>query len=268
MKQARTEVMVGMFVVFGFILLSLVVFFVSGVYLVRPGYRVNVLFDYVSILDRGAPVRMAGVRVGEVSRVNLLEDTGTGQTRVQVQLFIAKGVEIRENYLFQVRGTHVLSEPHIEISPKPGRASAVKDGDTIRGVDPVPLEVLIDRADQIAEHLEALLRRLRTGLEDKATEKAVQETVQNLASLTRSLNQFLEGSQGDARETVGHLNSSTRSLETILAKIEKGEGTVGKLTGDDKLYQEMRDFVQEIKTHPWRLLKRDNEKGKKWIPFV
>lgn len=109
MKKTRTEVLVGTFVVFGFILLSLVVFFVSGVYLVRPGYRVNVVFGYVSILDRGAPVRMAGVRIGEVNRVNFVEDKQTGQTRVQVQLFIAKGFEIRENYTFSVRGTHVLS---------------------------------------------------------------------------------------------------------------------------------------------------------------
>src|SRR3989338_4101000 len=113
MKKTRAEILVGTFVIFGFLILSLVVFFVSGVYLVRPGYKVFVMFNYVSILDKGAPVRMAGVRVGEVSKVALQEDPQTGQTRVKVQLFIAKGFEIRENYLFNVRGAHIMSEPHI-----------------------------------------------------------------------------------------------------------------------------------------------------------
>jgi phospholipid/cholesterol/gamma-HCH transport system substrate-binding protein len=268
MKKRQTEVLVGAFVIFGFILLSLVVFFVSGVYLVRSGYRISVIFDYVSILDRGAPVRMAGVRVGEVSGVHLMENKETGKTQVQVQLFIAKEFEIRENYLFNVRGTHILSEPHVEISPQPGKARFFKDGDSARGVDPVPVEELVNRADQIAGHLEAVLGRLRAAVEDKETGQAVEETVRNLAVLTRSLNRILSGSENDMVESLKHLNASTQSLEVSLKKIEKGEGTVGKLVTEEELYQEMRDFVKEIKTHPWRLLKRDNEKDKKWIPFA
>lgn len=268
MKKTRTEVIVGTFVIFGFILLSLVVFFVSGVYLVRPGYRVKVIFNYVSILDRGAPVRMAGVRIGEVNKVTLREEEQTGKTRVEVQLFIAKGFEIRENYLFNIRGTHILSEPHIEISPEPGRAPFLKDGDTLQGVDPVPVEVLVDRADQIASDLAAIFRRVKTFMEDKKTEGEIRETIQNLASLTRSLNQILGGSEKDMTESLKHLNASTQSLESILKKMETGEGTMGKLMTEDELYEEMRDFVREIKTHPWRLLKRDDEKGKKGVPIV
>ena len=260
MKQKRNEVLVGSFVIFGFILLSTVVFFVSGVYLVRPGYHLNVTYNYVSILDKGAPVRLAGVRVGEVSRVSLVEDGNTGQTHVKVQVFIAKGFEIRENYLFSVRGTHVLSEPHIEITPQPGNAPYLKDGDTTRGVDPVPVEALVDQAHQITSDLAAILSRFKGTVEDKETGAAIEETIKNLASLTRSMNVILSGSEKDAKDTLKQLNASTASLETILARIEKGEGSMGKLVSEEELYQEMRDFVKEIKTHPWRLLKRDDKK--------
>ena len=95
MKKGRNEVMVGMFVIIGFVLLTVTVFFVSGVYLFRPGYHVDVMYEYVSILDRGAPIRMAGVRVGEVSEVKLVFDPKIGKTRVRVKLFIEKGTEIR-----------------------------------------------------------------------------------------------------------------------------------------------------------------------------
>ena len=260
MKKTNTEVLVGTFVIFGFVLLSLVVFFVSGVYLVRPGYRVNVVFNYVSILDKGAPVRMAGVRIGEVTGVSLQEDKATGQTRVRVQLFVAKGFEIRENYMFGVRGTHILSEPHIEVSPQPGRGAYLKEGDTVQGVDPVPMEVLVDRADRIAADLETIFGKLRGAVEDKQTEHEIREAIRNISSVARSLNEILGGSGKDLSESLKHLNASTESLESILDKINKGQGTVGKLVGDEELYREMRDFVSEIKTHPWRLLKKD--KGK------
>lgn len=263
MKKTRTEVLVGTFVIFGFILLSLVVFFVSGVYLVRPGYRVKVIFNYVSILDRGAPVRMAGVRIGEINRVTLLENKETGKTQVEVQLFIAKEFEIRENYLFNVRGTHILSEPHIEITPQPGKGPFLKEGEVVAGVDPVPMEVLVDRADAIAGHLDAIFKRLKTALDDEKTEGEIRQIIRNMASVARSLNQVLSGSEADLKETLKRLNTTTRSLENILSKVEKGEGTVGKLMLEDELYQEMREFVHEIKTHPWRLLKRDDDKDKK-----
>ena len=268
MKKKQTEIAVGAFVIFGFIFLTLIVFFVSGVYLFRPGYLVNVNFKYVSILDRGAPVRMAGVRLGEVSRVELVTDPESGQSHVRVQVFIAKGYEIRENYLFNIRGTHILSEPHIEVTPQPGKGRVLLDGDTVEGEDPVPMEVLIDRADQIAGHLEGILNRVRKALEDEETENSIRETLKNLSSLTRSLNKILEGSEEDLTESLKHLNASAESMEVILKKVEKGEGTVGSLMTKDELYQEMREFVQEIKAHPWKLLKRDEGKGKKGIPGV
>lgn len=270
MKKTRTEILVGTFVIFGFLILSLVVFFVSGVYLVRPGYKVYVMFNYVSILDKGAPVRMAGVRIGEVSKVTLQEDPGTGQTRVKVQLFIAKGFEIRENYLFNVRGTHILSEPHVEVSPQPGKEPFIKEGAQVQGVDPVPVEVLVDRADRIASHLEAIFGRLKMVIEDKQSETDIKDAIHNTASLSRSLNRILSGSGSDISESIKHMNASTRSLETILKKVENEEGTVGKLVGDEELYREIREFVRDLKAHPWKLLKKDNKKkeGIPLVPFV
>ncbi len=267
MKKTRTEILVGTFVIFGFLILSLVVFFVSGVYLVRSGYKVFVMFNYVSILDKGAPVRMAGVRVGEVNKVTLQEDPETGQTRVKVQLFIAKGFEIRENYLFNVRGTHIMSEPHIEVSPQPGKGPFLKDGAIVQGVDPVPVEVLVDRADHIAADLEAIFGRLKMVVDDQQSEKDIKEAIHNIASLSRSLNQILSGSENNISESFKHLNASTKSLESVLNKIDKQQGTVGKLVGDKELYQEIHEFVRDLKAHPWKLLKKDNKK-KEGIPFV
>ncbi|MCM8775019.1 MAG: MlaD family protein [Candidatus Omnitrophica bacterium] len=236
MRKDRNEMVVGIFSIFGFILLTLIVFFVSGVYFFRPGYAVNVMYDFVSILDKGAPVRMAGVRVGEVSEVRLIREAN-GNTRVRVKLFIEKGVEIRENYIFAVQGTHILSEPHIEITPQASSAKLLQDGSVVEGMPLLPIESLIYRAHGVGEELEALLKALR----ENVGEKGVKETVQNL-------------------------NSSAESLSHILKRMERGEGTVGQLLVKDELYQEMREVIAEIKAHPWRLLKKDT--GRKKILWV
>ena len=56
MSKPKLDVAVGFFVVIGFLILSMIVFFVSGVYFFRPGYHLTALFDYAGIINRGAPV--------------------------------------------------------------------------------------------------------------------------------------------------------------------------------------------------------------------
>lgn len=162
MKKKNNEVAVGVFVITGFIFLTLVLFFVSKVYSFRSGYTFDVMFEYVSILDRGAPVRMAGVRVGEVSKVDLIYDETKQKSRVKVKLFIAKGVEIRENYEFTVRGAHVLGEPHVEITPKSGNFPVVRKEALIQGKPLVEMEELFGQAQDVLKTVSSLSGELDT----------------------------------------------------------------------------------------------------------
>ncbi len=256
MKKSHNEVTVGAFVIIGFILLALVVFFVSGVYLFRPGYYVTVSYNYVDILDKGAPVRMAGVRVGEVNKVNLIFDEKEKRTKVLVKLFVEKDVEIRDNYAFEIRGTHVLSEPHIEITPKTGDSPVLIDGSLIVGVNPMPVEALLDRAHSIVGRVDEILKNIEGAVGTKESGEALKRIVLNLASVTDSMKKVMGGSEGDLKEVIGNLKVSTDSLQSVLTKVQSGEGTIGSLLMKDDLYKDLNDFVADVKAHPWKLLKK------------
>lgn len=256
MKKSHNEVTVGAFVIIGFILLALIVFFVSGVYLFRPGYYVTVRYNYVDILDKGAPVRMAGVRVGEVNRVSLTYDEKEKRTIVMVKLFIEKWVEIRENYSFEIRGTHVLSEPHIEITPQTGDQAVLQDGALIQGVNPIPVEALLDRAHAIAARIDDILKNVQGAIGGEEQGEALKRIIVNMASITDSMKKVLDGSEGDLKGVIGNLKSSTDSLQDVLGKMKNGEGTMGSLLVKDQLYKDLSDFVADVKAHPWKLLKK------------
>jgi phospholipid/cholesterol/gamma-HCH transport system substrate-binding protein len=237
MKKKNNEIAVGIFVIVGFIFLTLVLFFVSKVYSFRSGYSLDVMFESVSILDRGAPVRMAGVRVGEVSNVDLVFDEAKKKSRVKVKLFIAKGVEIRENYEFSVRGAHILSEPHVEITPKVGNLPLLTGGSTVEGATLVEMEDLFSQA---------------------------RESLNNVTSITGDLSKSVKGPDGDIHQGLKNVESSTASLSKILGSVEKGNGTLGKLLMEDELYKEMDAFVKDVRAHPWKLLKKDSNDKRKW----
>jgi len=262
MKKGRNEVMVGSFVVIGFVMLATLVFFVSGIYIFRQGIEVNVMYDYVSILDKGAPVRMAGVRVGEVNKVELTRDMDANKLRVRVKLFIEKGIEIRENYAFLIQGTHILSEPHIEISPAAGDMPLLQDGATLNGVTPVPIEALIQRGHHIAANLDEIFESLRDAVQDEQSGDAIKGILVNLASLTESLEIVFSGSEQGLKNAIVNLEASSASMRDMLAQVQQGEGTVGKFLSEDQVYTDIRDFVADIKAHPWKLFKQ-NSAGKK-----
>ncbi|HOW59948.1 MAG TPA: MlaD family protein [Candidatus Omnitrophota bacterium] len=260
MKKKTNETAVGVFVVVGFILLTMVVFFISGAYFVRPGYKINVMYSFVSILDKGAPVRMAGVRVGEVSKVDLMYDVKKQITRVKVKLFIEKGIEIRENYDFMIQGTHVLSEPHIEIKPKPGNFPVLRKGATVEGVNLVAVEELIDRAHEILSSLSAIMNKAKTEIGSDKTMQDLKVMITNFSELSVALNDSLKGAHGNVKQSLQNIDASSASLSAILSHVEKGEGTVGKLLVKDDLYNEMDALVKDVRAHPWKLLKKDSTK--------
>jgi phospholipid/cholesterol/gamma-HCH transport system substrate-binding protein len=102
------------------------------------------------------------------------------------------------------------------------------------------------------------LRRSAEGLETVTTGDELEETVKNIQALTERADEVLTG-----------LDTSSRSLESILGRIDRGEGSLGKLTTDDQLYDnvasaaanldktatELQALLEDIRLKPKKYLK-------------
>lgn len=258
MIKLKSELAVGVFVVVGFILLTLVVFGVSGIYLFRPGYYLKADFDYVGIIDRGAPVRYAGVKIGEVKKVDINESAdGVEHGHVRLTLFIVKGVQIYENDRISVQGTHIMAEPHVEIEPaETERGRMLKDGDQVDGGSPISMDDLILQGQEIADKINSFLAGIEESFKDPKSKEALSGALLNLSELTASMNTILKGQEQEARAGLSNLNKSADQLSILLEKMNQGQGTMGRLMSDDELYKELLELVRDIKKHPWRLLKK------------
>ena len=42
-----------------------------------------------------------------------------------------------------------------------------------------------------------------------------------------------------------------------VARLEKGEGTVGQLLEDEEIYDDLKELIRDIKRHPWKLIWQD-----------
>lgn len=264
MHRSRLEILVGLFVILALVILSFMVFFISGVYVFKQGYHIHVLFGLVSNLERGAAVRLAGIPVGNVSALEIQFDPETGKPMVKTKLFLKKGIEIREDAPIRIEGIYGLMTPYVEIrAGNNSEARILKEGDTVTGVDPVPIDDLVQKGQQIVVNLQETIVRINNFSKDPEIARSLRQTLLNLDSLTTTMNAILKNKQGDVTKTLEELEGATRHLRSILEKMDKGEGTAGKLLSDEALYKELEEFVKDIRQHPWKLLKKGKEKGER-----
>lgn len=263
MHRSRLEILVGLFVILSLVILAFMVFFISGVYVFKQGYRIHVLFDLVSNLEKGASVRLAGIPIGTVKQLTIEYDKVTERPLVRAELFIDEKAQIHADAKIRVEGIYGLMTPYLEIRPGHDPAAVLlKDGDTVRGVNPVPMEDFVSSGKDIIQNLQEIVTRLNSFTKEPEVAKSLRDTIINLDSLTTTMDKILNDKQGDLQKTISDIEQAMEHLKSILEKIDKGQGTAGKLLSDEALYQEIQDFVADLKKHPWKLLRKTQEKDK------
>ena len=142
-KEAR----VGIFVVVGLILLTYFTFRISksgGVG--SRGYRLSADFETVAGLDPKSDVKMAGVPVGKVEEIRLVDG------RPRLVLRIDEGVKVPEDSVVSVQSQGLLGEKYVEVSPGKAGDRPLADGGRIANVAPSPsMDEIVKKVSGISD---------------------------------------------------------------------------------------------------------------------
>ena len=244
MKTGNLEFRVGLFVVVAFAILAYMVVRAGDLYL-RPGYTVRLLFDTVSGIDKGSPIRLAGVPVGEVKKFHALKNTD-GKTHVEIEAFIEDGIVIEEDAEMRVATMGFLGEKYIEINPGAPGSKAVEPGGTLAGRQLTGVDDLFDSGQKLIQKMEYMVEDIRGLVGDVEFKTAVKGTFVNGEQAMKNLN-----------EATANLKDASESAKIVLGRLRDGEGTIGRLLKEDKMAKDLEAFAADIKAHPWKLLKRN-----------
>jgi phospholipid/cholesterol/gamma-HCH transport system substrate-binding protein len=247
-----TETKVGIFVLLGIIVLVFMTVTVGKFHLVKEaGYRVYGLFDSAAGVVRNSPVRIAGVHVGKVERISLER----GQAKVALR--IPPDVHLFEDARAYLRSEGLLGEKYIEIFPGSDEKPRLEEeGQIQQGAPPVSIEQVLSRLSGIGEDFEGVLEPLGQLLKGIDPEK-----VGNMVSNFETVSQDFPNLMADARETLSNIRD-------ISAKVQRGEGTLGKLISDEEAYRDagrmlaaLREIVEKVQRGDGTLGKLINDDG-------
>lgn len=127
MQSSRTrDFVVGLFVLAGLLSIAYLSLQVGGLSYKGPGgLRLVAAFDAVGGLSERAPVRIAGVKVGQVERIALGDDL-----RAHVTLDLDPRLELSTDTVASIRTEGLLGDQFIELAPG-GEEEILRPGDKL-----------------------------------------------------------------------------------------------------------------------------------------
>ena len=138
--KSRLELSVGIFIIFGIIIMIAFVFLIRDFQIVKPGYKFNIVFGFANGVKMSAPVRLSGVDVGEIKSIKIFYDPGTKNAKVNINVWVSQDTKIPADSEVWINTLGLLGEKYIEILPGKNYGQIVSNNDTIFGQDPVSME--------------------------------------------------------------------------------------------------------------------------------
>ena len=159
--KTKLELKVGIFVFVGLIILVLFILSIGGLKTWSSGYRINLNFNFVNGVKVGAPVRFAGVDVGEVKKVSLEFIPQENRSKVHLEVWIRNIIKIPVDSTVWVNILGLLGEKYVEIIPGTDYANCLKIDDSLVGIDPLPIHQLFKNAESILSNLDEGIAKIK-----------------------------------------------------------------------------------------------------------
>jgi|TARA_B110000483_G_scaffold27446_1_gene33184 phospholipid/cholesterol/gamma-HCH transport system substrate-binding protein len=301
------------FLVIGGVLLFVFGFsFLKGKSFFEKDKIIYTVYDEVEGLLEGAKVTINGLVIGKIMKIDFLPNT----TRILITMSVRNELDFSPQSEAILYEAGLIGGKAIQIDPVFDSKSIVKSGDTLvsalkpgltelinKQIEPLQLKIenMLTSADSLfigvgnilnndsQENLKSILKNLSLSTSKindasislveilKKNQSNIDNTFENFAETSDNLKTITDSiSQANLAVAINKFTNTIESLDGIVATIESGNGTMGKLVKDETLYQnlsqaskELEDLLSDLKSHPKRYVhfslfgKKDKEEKSK-----
>ncbi|ALJ04289.1 ABC transporter substrate-binding protein [Pseudalgibacter alginicilyticus] len=253
-------------------------------------------YDNVEGLMPSTPVTISGKPVGKVKDISFKND---GSGKLQVTLLVDSEFQFSKSSTAELYETGLIGGKAVAIIPAFDGSENAKDGDVLKGTIKAGLTELVNKRltplqvkiEAVMVNTDSLLGNLNDVF-DQQTKVHLKESIEGLSATlnsfketSNSLNQVIAGNQekinnvmenadkslanfseitntiseADLGNTIKNLESTLQNFNSMLAGVEKGEGSMGKLLKDEALYNniegatlQLEQLLEDMKLNPKR----------------
>ncbi len=276
-RKRLDEFKVGLFVCAGLAMAMIIVFMVgSESQFFERRFTLYTNFSTISGLRVGAPVQLAGLKVGFVDDIRFPDDPASKDIVVLLKVNREFQKRIRSDSVATIETQGLLGDKFVYISVGSESQSVIPDKGILPSKEVTSIFSLAEKAGTIMDDIGAASKKVNEMLGSvsgkgegdlKAIISSVRHTVEqiekgkglvhamiydpkgeqvigNLADTMKSVKGIMAGAEEESKGNLGglivNLRHASSDLRKILASVRRGEGTIGKLIMDPALYDEIR----------------------------
>lgn len=198
MKNLTSEIKVGTMVIVSILVLAILFYKMGNFDFTKKSYQVKVLFNFAGGIARNAPVRLLGVEIGKVDRIDLQYGD---ETKVLLTLSLDQATKLRADAMAYVSALGLMGEKYIELNPGSNDAPLLQPGSTITGEDPFQMETFTKKGEEIMEKLSKALTDIR--------------------SLTTNVDGMVADNRDEIHEILSNVEATTKNLKGLSADLKK-----------------------------------------------
>jgi len=267
-------------------------------------------YDNVEGLTTSAPITINGLAIGKVQKIEFLNKSG----KIRVELQIKSDFPISKTSVAAIYEPGLIGGKQIQIIPNYKDTTLAETGDVLMGDDIPGLTSLVgekltpiqEKLDKVLLNADLLLTNVNNVLDKKSQENLkaslaeLRVTMEQFHKASGSLNGILDNNKGkidgivsnfnkvskdfsqisdslnkaDLGKTAKNLQKTLDNVDAIIADVQSGKGTMGKLLKDEALYKnltqtskELELLLQDVRLNPTRYV-NISVFGKKNKPYV
>lgn len=247
------KVRIGLFTFIGLLVLIAAVFFIGNQKsLFSSTFKLTGAFNNVNGLQVGNNVRFAGINVGVVDDINIVNDTS-----VNVIVTINQDVKkfVKKDARMNIGSDGLMGDKLIVLMPGGANTTAmVNDGDKINSVNPIDVDKIIGKFTRMADNAGSLIDNLS---------QIVYKVNNGKGSIGRLLNndkmaREMEGTIAQAKKTIKNVHQTSATLNDDLEAAQHNFLLKGFFNKKKKAAQAKQDSIKKAQEKRTKALKDNN----------
>jgi len=229
-KQLKwSQLRVGLTVIAASVTLMVLIFVMSGTggWFTRK-ITIRSYFDNAGGLREGAPVRLAGVDIGNVKSVRIVGGKPMTPVEVTMKVNTKYSFNLRKDSVTLLTTAGVLGETYVDVDSSQAKGLEARDGDVLPARDQPELQDVVRSTQGTLENMDALLKR-----------------VDRIVA-------FIESGQGSIGKIIyspalyDQLNATVTEFKGLVDDIQTGKGSLGPLFTSDEAYKKAVAVIDKL----------------------
>jgi phospholipid/cholesterol/gamma-HCH transport system substrate-binding protein len=239
-KKAGNNIKLGVFVLAGLFFLILLLYMIGrNRNLFGSTFLVKARFENVQGLVPGNNVRYAGIEIGTVKKVNILNDT-----LIEVVMVVEDKAKqfIRSNAVANIGSDGLMGNKVINISPSGPDAPFIREGDIIVSRKTLDTDEILRTLGKTNNDVAVIADNLKTTV----------IRINNSSALWKLLNDStipsnLKASAENVRYTTARAAEMANDLNAIINDVKEGKGSLGTILKDTAIAANLNEAIAKIK---------------------